>query len=63
VAGSVRLACRGQGHYARLYHAAISTVEREGRKVPQDRPGKFYQLLTYTDDVDLNKNLASWENF
>ncbi|MCK5125523.1 MAG: integrase core domain-containing protein [candidate division Zixibacteria bacterium] len=24
---------------------------------------EFYQLLTYTDDVDLNKKLAEWEKF
>lgn len=24
---------------------------------------EFYQLLTYTDDVDLNKKLKDWENF
>jgi transposase InsO family protein len=24
---------------------------------------EFYQLLTYTDDVDLNKKLEQWENF
>ena len=24
---------------------------------------EFYQLLTYTDDVDLNKKLSEWENF
>ena len=24
---------------------------------------EFYQLLTYTDDVDLNKKLKAWENF
>lgn len=24
---------------------------------------EFYQLLTYTDDVDLNKKLNEWENF
>ena len=24
---------------------------------------EFYQLLTYTDDVDLNKKLTEWENF
>jgi len=24
---------------------------------------EFYQLLTYTDDVDLNKKLETWENF
>jgi transposase InsO family protein len=24
---------------------------------------EFYQLLEYTDDVDLNKKLAEWENF
>jgi len=24
---------------------------------------EFYQLLTYTDDVDLNKKLETWERF
>lgn len=24
---------------------------------------EFYQLLTYTDDVDLNAKLEAWENF
>jgi transposase InsO family protein len=24
---------------------------------------EFYQLLTYTDDVDLNEKLKAWENF
>ena len=24
---------------------------------------EFYQLLSYTDDVDLNKKLESWEQF
>ena len=24
---------------------------------------EFYQLLTYTDDVDLNKKLQEWERF
>jgi transposase InsO family protein len=24
---------------------------------------EFYQLLTYTDDVDLNHKLAQWEKF
>jgi transposase InsO family protein len=24
---------------------------------------EFYQLLTYTDDVDLNEKLAKWERF
>ena len=24
---------------------------------------EFYQLPTYTDDVDLNKKLTEWENF
>jgi transposase InsO family protein len=25
--------------------------------------GEFYQLLTYTDDMDLNEKLAQWEDF
>ncbi len=24
---------------------------------------EFYQLLSYTDDVDLNKKLAEWEHY
>ncbi len=24
--------------------------------------GQFYQLLSYVDDVDLNKKLVEWEN-
>ena len=23
----------------------------------------FYQLLTYTDDVDMNRKLAAWEQY
>ena len=34
-------------------------VERSHRTDQQE----FYQLLTYTDDVDLHKRLAEWENF
>lgn len=34
-------------------------VERAHRTDKDD----FYQLLTYTDDVDLNKKLAEWEQF
>ncbi len=34
-------------------------VERSHRTDQQE----FYQLMTYTDDVDLNKKLEAWENF
>jgi len=34
-------------------------VERSHRTDQEE----FYQLLTYTDDVDLNKKLAAWERF
>ena len=34
-------------------------VERSHRTDGEE----FYQLLTYTDDVDLNKKLMEWENF
>ena len=34
-------------------------VERSHRTDKDD----FYQLLTYKDDVDLNKKLAAWESF
>ena len=34
-------------------------VERSHRSDQEE----FYQLLTYTDDIDLNKKLAQWERF
>ena len=34
-------------------------VERSHRTDQEE----FYQLLTYTDDVDLNKKLAEWKRF
>ena len=34
-------------------------VERSHRSDQEE----FYQLLTYTDDVDLNRKLARWEEF
>jgi transposase InsO family protein len=34
-------------------------VERSHRTDKQE----FYQLLTYTGDVDLNRKLAEWQNF
>lgn len=34
-------------------------VERSHRTDQEE----FYQLLSYTDDVDLNQKLAAWENF
>lgn len=34
-------------------------VERSHRTDDQE----FYQLLTYTDDVDLNEKIANWEHF
>ena len=34
-------------------------IERSHRTGKQE----FYQLLTYTGDIDLNEKLAEWENF
>jgi hypothetical protein len=31
-------------------------------KVPGTDEREFYQLLIYTDDVDLNKKLVEWED-
>lgn len=36
-----------------------SKVERSHRT----DQAEFFQLLTYTDDVDLNSKLEAWENF
>jgi hypothetical protein len=40
----------------------ISGQSRINRSHRIDQEG-FYQLLTYTDDVDLNKKLVYWERF
>ena len=37
----------------------VDAVERSHRTDQTE----FYQLLTYTDDVDLNSKLKAWENF
>jgi transposase InsO family protein len=37
----------------------IGKVERSHRSDKED----FFQLLTYADDVDLNKKLEEWERF
>ena len=34
-----------------------------GKRSHRSDQEEFYQLLTYTDDVDLNKKLAQWEEF
>ncbi|MFC2084018.1 IS481 family transposase [Bacteroidota bacterium] len=42
-----------------------ATPQLNGKVERSHRTDKdeFYQLLTYTDDVDLNKKLEEWENF
>ena len=40
-------------------YAEEGKVERSHRSDQEE----FYQLLTYTDDVNLNKKLATWEQF
>ena len=49
-----------------LYSFRMSAWQGSLRKVERSHctdQEEFYQLLTYTDDVDLNKKLAIWENF
>jgi hypothetical protein len=40
----------------------IETFPFRIRTIRTDQTG-FYQLLTYTGDVDLHANLNAWENF
>ncbi len=45
---------------------AASTSGSAGIKVERSHRSdqeEFYQLLTYTDDVDLNTKLVEWEKF
>ena len=41
------------------------TPQLNGKVERSHRPDQeeFYQLLTYVDDVDLEKKLAEWEHF
>jgi len=52
---------RGMRHiYIRPHSPELNgKVERSHRSDQEE----FYQLLTYTDDVDLNKKLEEWEKF
>ena len=34
-----------------------------GEELSVTDQAEFYQLLTYTDDMDLNAKLKAWENF
>ena len=45
--------------YAKQVPGHHIQVERSHRTDQEE----FYQLLTYTDDVDLNQKLAAWESF
>jgi hypothetical protein len=40
----------------------LRTLLTRRRMIQTDR-NRFYQLLTYRDDVDLEKKLAAWEGF
>ena len=57
-------ATRGEGTYRHVYIKA-RTPQLNGKVERCHRTDKqeFYQLLTYTGDVDLNQKLAEWENF
>jgi transposase InsO family protein len=35
----------------------------KGERSQRTDKEEFYQLLTYSDDVDLNKKLEEWQNF
>ena len=39
------------------------TAQWQSRTFPPTDQTEFYQLLTYTDDVDLTAKLKAWENF
>ena len=47
------------------YYVKPRTPQLNGKVERSHRTDReeFYQLLTYTDDVDLNKKLEEWEHF
>ena len=46
--------------YSNTEYRTISNKEIKMHRIDQE---EFYQLLTYTDDVDLNMKLEYWEQF
>lgn len=53
----------GQGMQHRYIRPRTSKVNGKVERSHRTDQEEFYQLLTYTDDVDLNNRLNSWENF
>ncbi len=63
VSGQVPLARGRPGHAPHLHQAQEPQPEREGGGSHLTDELEFYQLLEYTDDVDLQEKLGVWEEF
>ena len=57
--------CRALRGWSSNERLAITADQLNGKVERSHRSDQeeFYQLLTYTDDVDLNSKLARWEEF
>ena len=52
------------GHHVQVdVNSVVKKFPFRIRTIRSDRGHEFYQLLTYRDDVDLQKKLAAWEKF
>ena len=63
VSSSIPLACRRSEHPTCVHQTANISVQRQVERLHGTDQTEFYQLLTYTDDVDPNAKLATWERF
>jgi len=61
----VRFHCHVEDQGIRHVYIKPRTPQLNGKVERSHRTDEteFYQLLTYTDDVDLNSKLNAWENF
>jgi hypothetical protein len=57
------LAREGPWHGAPLHRARKTTAHGKVERSHLTDKKEFYQLLDYSDDVDLNKKIKQWEDF
>ena len=61
--GQVPLARRGPRYPSCLHQASSPQLNGKVERSHRTDEQEFYQLLTYTGDVDLHRKLAEWERF
>ena len=57
------MAYRRSGNTTSVYQAKSPQLKGKVERSHLTDQQEFYQLLTFTDDVDLNKKIEHWEQF